>query len=88
MDLLQSYLELEVEYFNKLIKIMEQSLQTLQKAIKGEIVIDEDIEQMLLQIYNNQVPFLWKKYAQPTCKPLAGWYEDFLEKFEFFNHWY
>lgn len=67
---------------------MEQSLSTLSKAVKGEIIINEEIEKMLLSIYNNKVPEQWTKYAPPTCKPLASWFEEFLEKFQFFNNWY
>ena len=78
----------EVERFNNLIRHMEASLEILVKAVKGEAVMNDDLEMMFNSFLNNQVPGLWKKHAYPSLKNFSDWYKDFIERINFFRSWY
>ena len=78
----------EVERFNILISFISNYVVDLEKAVKGELVMTEELEQTYYSILNNQVPASWNKLAYPSMKSLAGWYEDLLLRIDFFRNWY
>lgn len=45
----------EIDRFNKLLKLIHNSLTNLQKAIKGFVVMSESLEQVFTAFLNNQV---------------------------------
>lgn len=59
---------------------MRSSLMLLKKAIKGFIVMSEELDSMYISIQNGQVPKNWEKVAYPSLKPLTSWYKDLLER--------
>lgn len=48
--------------------------------------MSEALEKTLYSISINQVPKVWEKKAYPSMKPLASWYEDFIERVKFFKN--
>lgn len=63
----------EIDRFNRLLVVIAESLQNLQKAFAGEIGMDDALENMSLSLYNGQLPDLWRKFAPDTCKQLGDW---------------
>lgn len=45
----------EIERFNRLTEVMQSSLQELQKAVKGVVVMSGDLELMSASLLNSQV---------------------------------
>ena len=76
-----------MERFNKLLGAINNSLSSLKKAIKGEIVMSADLDRMYSSLMNNQVPDLWKGKSYPSLKPLAAWFQDLIARIEFFKNW-
>lgn len=64
---------------------MQNSLEMLLKAIRGEAVMNDGLESMFHSFLKNEVPQLWKDHAYPSLKPLLDWYTDFLERVDFFR---
>lgn len=64
----------EIERYNNLITVITQSLDNLQKAIKGLAVMSEELESMYYSIFNNKVPEMWNVKAYPSLKPLSSWF--------------
>jgi dynein heavy chain len=77
----------EMEKFNNLLNAMRHTLDQLQKAIKGFVVMSQELDQMYNAFINNQIPTNWKKVAYPSLKPLGSWYLDLLERVTFLNNW-
>jgi dynein heavy chain, axonemal len=73
--------------FNRLLKKMKQSLIDLDLAVKGFIVMSEELDLMYLKIQNNQQPLNWIKVGYPSLKPLSSWYVDLLARIDFFQDW-
>jgi len=70
-----------------LIRVVKNSLHDLQKAIKGLVVMSQELEYMYYSFLSNKVPENWQKVAYPSLKPLGSWIKDFLERVEFFKDW-
>jgi dynein heavy chain len=47
-------------------------------AIKGEVQLTSQLEDVCYSMVNNTVPTVWAKYAYPSLKPLASWILDLL----------
>jgi dynein heavy chain len=62
-------------------------LQDLLKALKGLVVMSQELEEMSKNLFNNQVPNLWAKSAYPSLKPLAAWVADLVLRVKFIQDW-
>ena len=60
--------------FNRLITYMEKSLKELLQAIKGEAIMTDVLEKIVISLNLNQVPKEWEKRAYPSTKPLSSWF--------------
>jgi dynein heavy chain len=72
-----------VDKFNKFLSVIESSLRMLEKAIKGAIPMNTDLDEMSVALENNYIPRLWSKYCYETLKPLASWHTDFKNRVTF-----
>lgn len=87
-DPLQVCLVQEVERFNRLLNYISKYGSELEKAVKGELIMTEELEQGYFAILNNQVPVSWTKLAYQSLKNLASWYADLMNRVSFFRKWY
>nr|KAF6307771.1 dynein axonemal heavy chain 6 [Myotis myotis] len=77
----------EVDRFNNLLKLIHTSLETLNKAIAGFVVMSEEMEKVYNSFLNNQVPSLWSNTAYPSLKPLGSWVKDLILRTAFVDLW-
>lgn len=49
--------------------------------------MNEDLEDIANNIYNNCVPRYWLSKAYPSLKNLSAWVSDFLLRIKFFQDW-
>ncbi len=87
MSSLSTFLLQELEKFNHLLNIIRESFDQLVKAIKGLIVMSQELDEMYTAFLNNQLPSNWKKVSYPSLKPLGSWYQDLLERVAFLDTW-
>merc|ERR1719356_1297884 len=67
--------------------MIQRSLRSLQKAIRGEMVMTTELETMANSLFDNTVPKNWESVAYPSLKPLSSWVDDLVERLEFINNW-
>jgi len=84
---LGNFLIQECDKFNLLIKIIKSSLDNLEKAVRGTIVMSPEMEKIYSSFLVNQVPKLWEDNAYLSLKPLGSWLSDFIERVNFMNGW-
>ncbi|CAH1788942.1 unnamed protein product [Owenia fusiformis] len=77
----------EIDRFNKLLVVIKNSLVQLKKAIKGFVVMSEELESIYTAFLNSQVPDLWSSAAYPSLKPLGSWVKDLILRLAFIDHW-
>ena len=77
----------EITRFNNMLKVINSSLKTLQKAVKGTVAMSADLDAIGTSLFNNQVPKMWAKKAYPSLKPLASWLIDLEMRLAFMNKW-
>ncbi|XP_063150960.1 dynein axonemal heavy chain 6 [Candoia aspera] len=87
IDSLTTVLGQEVDRFNGLLSLLRISLQTLNKAIAGFVVMSEEMERVYHSFLNNQVPTLWANAAYPSLKPLGTWVKDLVLRTNFVDFW-
>jgi dynein heavy chain, axonemal len=73
--------------YNKLLETMQSSLSDLQKALKGAIVMSQDLDEMYSSILIDEVPGMWRQVAYPSRKPLSPWMVDLQSRLSFFQSW-
>lgn len=75
---LNTVLAQELLRFNALTSTVRSTLINVGKAIKGEVPLSLELEEVSMSLFTNAVPEAWHKRAYPSLKPLASWVLDFL----------
>lgn len=87
MDSQATVLSQEMARFNRLLGVMSSSLTDLQRAIRGEVLLSEELDRMYTSLLNNGVPGNWTAVAYPSLKPLASWVADLHARIAFMRKW-
>ncbi|CAK7310997.1 Dynein axonemal heavy chain 6 [Vulpes lagopus] len=66
---LLTFLSQEIERFDKLLFIVHTSLKGLQLAIKGEIILTQELEEIYGSFLNTRVPMLWQPLLEVLGDP-------------------
>ena len=59
----------------------------MKKALKGLIVMSEDLEKLSISLSVNQVPAMWTSKGHLSLKPLSSWIIDLTARIDFLNTW-
>lgn len=86
-ECLNTTLTQEVQRYNALLNVMHPSLTSLQRALKGLVVLSADLEAMGSALFDQIVPANWQAKGYPSLKMLSAWYGDFLERLKFLDTW-
>ena len=77
----------EVIRYNRLLVLMARMLKDVQKALKGEIVMSEDLDALSTSMFNNQVPASFAEVGFLSLKPLSSWINDLNDRINFITKW-
>jgi len=77
----------ELGRFNKLLSRIRGSLQELQKAVKGLVVMSADLDDIMKAMFDNKLPGGWAKVSYPSLRPLSSYVADLLDRLHFFATW-
>lgn len=77
----------EVDRYNISLKNLHETLVNLGKAIKGLVVMSDELESVFTALLANLVPRLWEKKSFLSIKPLPSYIADFQRRIEFIQSW-
>ncbi|XP_047348170.1 dynein axonemal heavy chain 6 [Vespa velutina] len=78
----------EVDRYNKLLAKIHASMENLQRAIKGFVVMSEELETVFTALINNQVPQMWHNVnVYPSLKTLGSWIRNLELRIDFIEIW-
>ena len=77
----------EVDVFNRINEKLQSTLTKLQRAIKGEVVMDARLESMYTAFLLGKVPEIWHEGGYLSLKGLASWMDDTINRIEFLRDW-
>ncbi|CAF1512159.1 unnamed protein product, partial [Didymodactylos carnosus] len=78
----------ELTYFNLLTSQMWRSITELKRALKGEIGLSFELDEINRHIFNGLIPPLWRTYTPQTRKSLGNWMEHFRRRNQQYDKWY
>ncbi|XQJ27193.1 dynein heavy chain, putative [Leishmania guyanensis] len=76
----------EVQRYNLLLQTIHRQKAELRRAVKGEIVMSEQLEAIFNALLLGRVPPPWTN-AYPSLKPLASWAVDLVERVDQMRLW-
>ena len=77
----------EIERWNKLVSVMQQSLVDVQRALMGEIGMSAELDDISSSLYNGYLPDMWRKCAPDTSKKLGSWMIHFSSRLSQYQAW-
>jgi dynein heavy chain, axonemal len=77
----------ELVRYNRLLAVMKSTLANLKKALKGLVVMSDDLEKLSNSIFDNQVGKVWADVSFLSLKPLGSWIEDLSLRIKFLKDW-
>jgi len=86
-DTINTVLHHEVLLYNQLLVYLKNSLITLQKGLKGFVVIDEELEHVHKRILANKIPESWLRFSYPSILTLRSYIDDLKQRISFLDHW-
>lgn len=76
----------EIQRYNMLLKKIHRQKRELRAAVKGEIVMNDELDAIFNALLIGRVPHAWTS-AYPSTKPLASWSVDLVERIDQMKLW-
>ena len=87
LESMNTVLTQELGRVNALLRVIRGSLANLGKAVKGLVLMSDELDAVGKALYDGKVPALWLKKSFPSLKPLGSYFKEVTERAAFFERW-
>jgi len=84
---MNTVLRQELIRYNRLISVIRASLINLKKAIKGLVVMNDELDELFQSMMVGRQPSMWMSKSYPSLKPMGSYIADLYARLEFFQTW-
>lgn len=84
---LNMVLRLETTRFNLLLDRIRNSLELVEQALTGEILMSVEIERVFESLIRDTIPNQWLQVSYPSLRSLNGYMKDLQDRIGFFQDW-
>jgi len=78
----------EAAKYNRLLALLHVQLPLFRRAVKGLVLMTEDLENVGKGLFMNMVPEQWADVGFLSMMPLTLWYKDLNDRVLFFKKWF
>lgn len=78
----------EATKYNRLLQRLLGDIPLFRRAVKGFVVMTDDLEAIGKGLFVNAVPEGWASVGFLSMKPLTAWFSDLNMRIDFFKKWY
>lgn len=71
----------ELIRFNRLIVVVKRTMRDMIKALKGLVVMSEELKDVTYSLTIGKVPNAWAGKSYPSLKPLGSYVADLIARF-------
>lgn len=83
-DSMNTVLTQEIKRFNVLIGLIISSAKEMDKALKGLVMMSQQLEKATMSLLDGKVPAMWKEKSYESSKPVGSYILDLKERIVFF----
>jgi len=80
-------LKQEAAKYNRLLSVLMLQLPLFRRALKGFVMMTEELEDLGTGLFTNSVPQAWASKGFLSLKPLSSWIKDLNDRVDFLNKW-